>query len=121
MLNNRQKLGKIGEKYAVDELKKAGYKILETNFCTKFGEIDIIGRQNDYIVFIEVKTRRTNSFGSAKYSINYKKQKKICKTALCYLKSTKNFNTKARFDVAVVSMINNEKKLDIIKNAFGLI
>ncbi len=121
MLNNSQKLGNSGEKHALQELKKAGYKIIETNFRTKSGEIDIIGRENDYIVFIEVKTRRTNSFGNAKYSVNHKKQKKICKAALYYLKSTNNINSKARFDVVLVSVINNEKKINIIKNAFGLV
>lgn len=118
MLNKWQQFGRKSESIAADCLKKQGYSILELNYRTKLGEIDIIAKDKDTIVFVEVKARKSNSFGNPKFAVTYKKQKKISMVALCYLKSTKQSNSKARFDV--VSIISGKGSLDleIIKNAF---
>ena len=120
MLNKRQKFGEKGEAIAVGQLKKEGYKIIETNYRTKLGEIDIIAKDKNTIVFVEVKARRTVHFGSPKWAVTPKKQKKISIVALYYLKSTKQSTVKARFDVVTVSLNRDKPRIEIIKNAFEL-
>lgn len=120
MLNLRQKFGRFGEDLAVRFLKKQGYKIICRNYRTKFGEIDIIAKDTDTIAFIEVKSRRTSTFGHPKCSITHEKQKRISKTALYYLKTTDQSNASARFDVVTVNSHNKKTDVEIIKNAFEL-
>ena len=70
-------IGDMGEKKAVKFLKKKGYRILETNFKTKFGEIDIIAKKEGCICFVEVKTRSSDNFGEPREAVNFYKQQKI--------------------------------------------
>jgi putative endonuclease len=120
MRNWKQKFGEQGEALAARRLKKAGYKIIETNYRSRLGEIDIIAKDKDTIVFVEVKSRRSVQFGSPKQAVTLRKQKKVSMVALYYLKSTGQSNAKARFDV--VSVISNQDKpqVEIIRNAFEL-
>ena len=92
-------------------LKKHGYKILEQNYRTKLGEIDIIAK--DTLVFVEVKARSSNRFGSPKWAVTPKKQRKISMVALLYIKSTKQSNVKARFDVVAISSANDNPSIEI--------
>jgi putative endonuclease len=101
-------------------LKKAGYKILETNYRTQLGEIDIIAKEDDTIVFVEVKSRRSVQFGNPKQAITVQKQKKISMVALCYLKATGQSAARARFDVVTVISNQDKPQVEIIKNAFEL-
>ena len=91
--------GKIGEKKAGEFLKKKGYKILETNYKTHVGEIDIIAQDGEYTVFVEVKTRSSNEYGAPSEAVNGKKREKYKKVASEYLIKTKNTESAARFDV----------------------
>ena len=100
--------------------KKMGYKILERNYRTKLGEIDIIASDKDTIVFVEVKARRSWQYGNPKGAVTFQKQRKISKVALYYLKSNKRSNSSARFDVAAVTMSRDNPQIEIIKNAFEL-
>ena len=120
MLNKRQKFGKQGESLAVWYLKKNGYKILEQNYRTKLGEIDIIAREKKTLVFVEVKSRRSIRFGSPKWAVTPKKQRTISMVALSYLKNTKQTEAKARFDVVTITSNQDEPRIEIIKNAFEL-
>ncbi len=120
MLNQHQQFGKESEILAVQYLRKQGYKILETNFKTMLGEIDIIAKDKGTLVFVEVKSRHTGRFGSPKLSVTYKKQKKISMVALSYLKSTHQLNVKARFDVVAITYESSNPKIEIVKNAFEL-
>ena len=120
MGNRKQQLGEKGEAIAVQQLKKGGYKILETNYLTKLGEIDIIAKDRDTIVFVEVKARRSVHFGSPKEAVSTQKQKKISLVALYYLKTTNQMTTKARFDVVAVNLNRDRPRVEIIKNAFEL-
>ena len=120
MSNRRQKAGEKGEAIAARQLKKNGYKILETNYLTKLGEIDIIAKDKGTIVFVEVKARRSVHFGSPKEAISIQKQKKISMVALYYLKTTNQMTMKARFDVVAVNLNRDEPRVEIIKNAFEL-
>jgi putative endonuclease len=83
-------LGRAGERQAVKFLKEKGYKILETNFSLKpLGEIDIIARFKNIICFIEVKTRRSLSYGAPYEAVDRRKQFRLSRLALAYLKSKK--------------------------------
>lgn len=120
MLNQRQKFGKDSESLAVRHLKKNGYKILQQNYRTKLGEIDIIAKDKQTLVFVEVKARKSGHYGNPKWAVTPKKQRKISMVALYYLKSTKQQNVKARFDVVTISFLQNNPRIEIIKNAFEL-
>ena len=93
------KVGKWGEEIALDYLKNNNYKILEKIFKCKIGEIDLIAKTNDIIVFVEVKTRSSDMFGHPREAVNYYKQKKIRSVALNYLKYKNLLNFSCRFDV----------------------
>lgn len=121
MLNNRVTLGHINESLAVGYLKKQGYKIIETNFKTKIGEIYIIAMDKKTLVFVEVKSRNPGRFGSPKNLVTYKKQKKISQVALLYLKITRQMSISARFDVVAITTKPDNPVIEIIKNAFELI
>lgn len=120
MGNRKQQLGEKGEAIAVRQLKKNGYKILEINYLTKLGEIDIIAKDKETIVFVEVKARRSVHFGSPKEAVTTQKQKKISMVALYYLKANNQITTKARFDVVAVNLNRDKPRVEIIKNAFEL-
>jgi putative endonuclease len=120
MFNLKQKFGKLGEALAVKYLKKQGYEIICVNYKTPLGEIDIIARDKDTIVFVEVKSRTSSAYGSAKAAVTPEKQKKISKNALYYLKTPSQMNIRARFDVVAVHSSNEKCEVEIIKNAFGL-
>jgi len=120
MLNQRQKFGKDSESVAVRYLKKNGYTILQQNYRTKLGEIDIIAKDKQTLVFVEVKARKSDHFGHPKWAVTPKKQRKISMVALYYLKATKQQNVKARFDVVTISSLQNNPRIELIKNAFEL-
>ncbi|MDI6641902.1 MAG: YraN family protein [Elusimicrobiota bacterium] len=114
MSTYRRELGKEGEEKAVEFLEKNGYNILDKNFRTRFGEIDIVANEGNYIVFIEVKTRKSLEFGSPQLSVNYHKKNKLAKLALQYIKSKCQQTKNIRFDVVAITKNN----IELIKNAF---
>ena len=120
MLTRPQKFGYQGESIAERHLKKLGYKILERNYRTKLGEIDIIAKDKKTIVFVEVKTRKSGQFGNPKGAVTPAKQRKISMVALEYLKTMNRHDTKARFDVVAVMANRDTPQIEIIKNAFEL-
>ena len=120
MADARKQFGKRGEELAVALLRKKGYKVIERNFRTRIGEIDIIAKHKGRIVFIEVKTRRTGGYGDPKSAITFKKQRKISMVALEYLKKRHSLQTPARFDVVTVRSANDGDTVEIIPNAFEL-
>lgn len=105
-----QNIGEKGEEYTVKFLKKKKYKILERNYRKRYGEIDIIAENKNYIVFVEVKTRHTDSMTSAADAVNRQKQIRIIKTASLYLaeNETEKF---CRFDVCEVYINSDNLKL----------
>ncbi len=122
MPNLNQLFGKKSETDAVKHLKKLGYRIIEENYRNRLGEIDIIAKDGETIVFVEVKARRSKAYGHPKWAITLKKQRKISMVALSYLKATRKYHAKARFDVVTVtfSMEEDKSEIDVIKNAFDL-
>lgn len=114
-----RELGQLGEELAVDLLKAKGYIILERNFRCKLGEIDIIARDKDTLVFLEVRSKSSSGFGVPQESVNYKKQRTIRRVAEYYLIKNKLQNDFCRFDVIAVTWQNNSTpKIEIIKDAF---
>ncbi len=113
-------LGKVGEKCAVKYLKKNKYKILEQNYATHFGEIDIIAKDNDCYVFIEVKTRTSDKFGEPMEAVTNFKQRHIIRSAQSYLMTNKidENQIKIRFDVIEVKSENGKNEINHLKNAF---
>lgn len=121
MLNRRQQYGEAGEALAARLLRRQGYRILETNYRTPIGEIDIIARERDTIVFVEVKARRSLHFGHPKTAVTAHKQRKLSMLALYYLKITGQSGAKARFDVVAISAAPERPDVEIIRNAFDLV
>lgn len=119
-MHSNRSLGIYGEKAATSYLENQGYNIIERNYRCKLGEIDIIAVDGDVIAFIEVKTRRSEKFCRPGDSVNFAKQKKIIKTALCFISQKKLTDWMSRFDVVEVIVDNKEKieKVTLIKNAF---
>ncbi|MCF8095802.1 MAG: YraN family protein [Desulfobacteraceae bacterium] len=115
-----KQFGRLGESLAVGHLKKNGYRILARNYRNRFGEIDIIARHREVIVFVEVKARSTINFGPSKAAVDRNKQKRISMIALGYLKQTRSTDAKARFDVVCVDTDSNRPRVEIIPNAFPL-
>jgi putative endonuclease len=97
-----KELGKKGEEVALRFLKKKGYKIIEKNYVCKMGEMDIIAREKDTLVFVEVKTRTSMAFGPPQLAVNSAKQMQLSKVALYFLKENRLEDIKARFDVVAI-------------------
>lgn len=115
-------IGSIGESIAENYLIQNGYIILDRNFSCKLGEIDIIGKDDNIISFIEVKSRYGNLYGSPRESVNSIKQYKIYKTAQLYILKKKLTRFYFRFDVMEIIFNNydNNYSVKLIKDAFQL-
>lgn len=113
-------VGKYGEELAVRHLEDAGYRILERNYRCLLGEIDIIARDGESLVFVEVKSRRGDGFGEPQEAVGPKKQEKISKIAQYYLKEKGLRSVRARFDVVAVRILPDGGRIRVIRNAFEL-
>ncbi len=117
----RRDTGILGEKLARGFLKKRGYHIKETNYRCPHGEIDIIARHKDYLVFIEVRTKRSLEFGSPEESITPTKAERLRTTAYYYQQTHDNLPPLWRIDVVAVELNQKGKpsRIDLIENAVG--
>lgn len=115
-------IGKFGEDVASKYLEAKGYRIKERNYRTFLGEIDIVCEYKGNIIFVEVKTRRSNKFGYPEEAVNFIKQQKIIKNALCYLSKYHLWKKNCCFDVISISISNHKdiKRIKHIRNAFCL-
>jgi putative endonuclease len=121
MSDSRRSLGQNGEEIAADFLQGRGYTILARNYRRRSGEIDIIAREKEVLVFIEVKTRSGGTYGSPAAAITPRKQRQISRTAQYYLAEQDLFDTPARFDVITVVFDNNHQpEIELIPDAFDL-
>ena len=115
----RRDTGRLGEKIARDFLTRRGYHILETNYRCPHGEVDIIARHQDYLVFIEVRTKRSLKFGSPEESITPAKKEKMIATAWHYQQSRDNPPSLWRIDTVAIEL--NRKgvplRIELIENA----
>ncbi|MBQ6936888.1 MAG: YraN family protein [Clostridia bacterium] len=118
-------MGQKGEETAVKILAKQGYKIIERNFRTKMGEIDIIARDKEYTCFVEVRLRKNNNFGTPADTIDARKRQRIINTAKYYAQKKRIYDTPMRFDVVVINADTFGEELsnisaEVIKDAFRL-
>ncbi|WP_321394936.1 YraN family protein [uncultured Desulfuromusa sp.] len=121
MSHARLALGAWGEDQAVEYLRLQGMKILERNYRTPVGEIDIIARNKKILLFVEVKTRRSVAFGSPQEAVGIRKQRQIIRTGQWYLQEHKCAKLQPRFDVvAVLSGINGTAEITHLTDAFSL-
>lgn len=106
---------------AVSYLKKQGYGIINRNYRTRLGEIDIIGEDKGCVCFIEVRSKNSAGYGSPEDTITRVKQRRLEKTALAYIKRFKLADRPCRFDViAIKNTCNSNPDIRLIKNAFEL-
>jgi putative endonuclease len=120
LTKERLELGDWGEELALKKIKGLGYKKIVRNYRCPLGEVDLIARDGDTLVFLEIKTRRGKSLAYAKEAVNAKKRRQLSKVALAYMKSNDCYGVKARFDVVAVSLQGDNPQIEVIKNAFDL-
>ncbi len=116
---NRQEKGDRGEKLACSALKKKGYHILDKNYRCRYGEIDIVARHKDFLVFIEVRSKTGSSFGSPEESITGRKKQRLISTALDYLSNHDKPDENWRFDFVSVrfdAATGKQSGVDILQN-----
>ena len=111
--------GVWAENKASEYLQAQGIKLVQTNYRSPFGEIDLIMEGDEGLIFIEVRYRNSARFGSAAESVNLKKQSKLRATAEHYLQRYSNSARQAcRFDVLAITRLNRQNEINWIKNAF---
>lgn len=116
----RVTLGKSGENYACLELERRGYAILERRYRTRAGEIDVIARDGEMLVFVEVKARRSARFGYPAEAVTASKQRRLVQMASFYILRKGLSNSRCRFDVVAVTFGTGEPrpKVEVFKGAF---
>ena len=110
--------GLDAELLAARHLKHLGYRIICRNYRCPLGEIDIIARHGETLVFVEVKSRRNQTLGSPKFAVTPAKQHKLSQVAWYYLQKNNLTETKARFDVITITGTTASSHFEIIENAF---
>ena len=116
---DRITLGKAGEDYACRELERCGYEILARRFRTRLGEIDIVAREGDTLVFIEVKARRTTRFGEPVEAVDWRKRQTIARLAAEYVLRYSIGNACCRFDVVSILFGDGLRpRIAIVRDAF---
>jgi putative endonuclease len=119
---DRKKIGDTGERLASSFLKKKGYRILETNYRCPRGEIDIVARQKECLVFVEVRTKTNLTFGSPEESITLTKMKHLESVANYYLQNHDNLPNSWRLDLIALELEPDGKlrRIEYIENAFEI-
>lgn len=108
--------GDAGETIAAEYLKGIGYEIIDRNYRTELGEIDIIAAGEGYLIFVEVKTRLNENYGYGADAVNFRKRRKINEVASQYIKKFRLYNQAVRFDI--IEVYTEDKRVEHIKNAF---
>ena len=116
---NNQIVGSSGEKLAYRYLKSLGYRVMESNFQTALGEIDLVAYQDQTLIFVEVKTRRSKKWGTPFMAVTATKQKKIIQVALEYIQVKKPRYDDLRFDIiSIVWLPEKEPHMEHFPGAF---
>ena len=114
MSTARRSLGCWGEKMAADFLIRKGYRIIARNHRTPYGEIDLVAKIEDRLVFVEVKTRSTDTYGNPEASITHKKREHLIASARAYLQESCDADTNWRIDVIAIRKLKSPKQPEII-------
>jgi len=121
MSNRRITIGRHGEDIAAKYLRRQGFKVIKQNYRCRLGEIDIIARDGEELVFIEVKTRTSHSCGHPAQAVDRRKQGQLVKAAQTFMTETKQHDSPARFDVVAIQLEEDmAAEIDHIRNAFDL-
>lgn len=100
---NKRQIGKEKEILACDFLKRKGFEILDVNYWCRYSEIDIVAKDGESLVFVEVKYRKNTEYGGSSYAVSFKKMKSICQCARYYIyKENVQPDTPMRFDVIAI-------------------
>ena len=118
MPHSRQRVGTAGEEIACAELEKLGYRIIERNYRSRFGEIDIIARHDDTIVFVEVKTKTSGDFGDPVDEVTPQKMRQIVSMGEEYYSFCCQRDTLCRFDVVGIDLSVQPAQITIYQDAF---
>jgi putative endonuclease len=114
----RQSLGKMGEDLACAELVRRGYAILERRYRTRYGEIDIVARDGETYVFVEVKAKTDAAFGDPTEAVTTWKQRKVTQMAVDFLSRRRLFECACRFDVVAVALEDGQPRVEVYVNAY---
>ena len=117
--SNKKTTGNLGEDIATKYLETLGYTIVERNFRSAYGEIDIICKKDNYLIFVEVKARKGLKFGQPNVSISLKKQKNIINSSLMYMSENNIIDENIRFD-AILLFLSENVEIEHIVDAFQL-
>ncbi len=117
----RKEVGDLGEKLARDFLQKRGYDVFETNYRCPEGEIDIVARDGDCLVFVEVRTKTSSEFGTPEESITKTKGRRLVAVATSYLQSHTDLPPSCRIDIVAVELDRKGRlsRIEQIENAVG--
>lgn len=110
-------LGRVGEEIAVQHLRDNGFKILETNWRFGKDEIDIIAEKGNFLVIVEVKTRRSSVFGEPEIFVNAAKQRFLIRATQAYIEKH-NVSLEARFDIVSIILNSSTKRINHLEDAF---
>ena len=116
--DRRQSLGKMGEELACRELRRRGYDVLARRYRTRHGEIDIIARDRQAIVFVEVKARRDDRFGGAAAAVTAFKQRRVAQMATDFLARRGWLDAECRFDVVTIDFNGDVPRIEVFTHAF---
>jgi putative endonuclease len=114
----RQTFGKAGEDRAVEELERRGYEITARRYRTRHGEIDIVARDGETVVFVEVKARTSAEFGTAAEAVTRAKQRRLVRMAIEYIAHHNIRNVPLRFDVVAIDGGADSPSIEVYSNAF---
>ena len=117
---NKRQTGSQYEEKAAEYMKQQGYRILERNYRCRQGEIDLIARDGEYLVFVEVKYRTTGVSGYPAEAVDARKQQTIAKCAMHFLMKQGNDDVPCRFDVVAIAGAESQEEITIYKDAFTL-
>jgi putative endonuclease len=118
MTRNKRSIGNVGEDIAARFLANQGFEIIERNYRYERSEVDIVARDSNVLVFVEVKARRSRKFGEPEDAVTERKRKRLLKVAEGYLYEHKIENVECRFDVLSIFFHGGETDIKHIKNAF---
>jgi putative endonuclease len=118
MTYRRQSLGILGEDLACAELRRRGYQIVERRYRTRFGEIDIVARDGDVTVFVEVKAREGAEYGGSAEAVTPLKQRRVAQMAIDYIARHRLHDRPCRFDVVLVDIVAGESSVEVYPHAY---
>lgn len=111
-------IGNAGEALALRELKRLGYRIVETNFSAAGGEIDVVAEHRGVLVFVEVKARADDSFGTPLDAVDERKRRRLIRAAKAFLATRRISDRLVRFDVAAVDLSTSPPEVTVLPDAF---